>query len=322
MYNRLNYLLLLSLPLLVGCALSTPYVPDPQPLITGQLPIPNKNIRIPNLGPCTDSFDSTLSINSNHPITVLVHGCNGSAGRFRSLAQLFAFHGQQAICYSYDDRDSLVDSSEQLISAIDALSGHLRDRDITIIGHSMGGLIAREAMEKERRNLWQRDETSINLVTVSAPLGGIEAARTCGNKLLHWVTLGIIPASCWAVTGDNWNEITPQSSFIQTPGPLSPAVQRYLKIVTDERQSCRRRGADGQCIEDDYVFSLPEQYHPTVDTYPTTTNVEVKAGHVEIVGNKNIAPRKLLSILQHQGVLAQTRRNRVLALERLLSDLY
>jgi len=29
---------------------------------------------------------------------VLVHGCKGSAGRFRSLAQLYAFHGQQAVC--------------------------------------------------------------------------------------------------------------------------------------------------------------------------------------------------------------------------------
>lgn len=322
MNYRLTLLLIFVPVFLTGCSLSAPYVPEPQPLQSGRLARPNTVIDIQNLGPCTDSLDSTLHFNSNYPITVLVHGCNGSAGRFRSLAQLFAFHGQQTVCFSYDDRDSLVDSSGQLITALDELAGHMNSQSITIIGHSMGGLVARKAMERERSDRWQKDDTNVKLVTVSAPLGGIEVARTCGNELLHWLTLGIIPASCWIVSGDNWNEITPQSSFIQSPGPLLPTVERYLKIVTDERKTCRRASADGKCIEDDYIFSLSEQYHPIIDKYPMMTNVEVKAGHVEIVGYKDVAPRKLLSILQDQGILTPTPQERKVALERLLAELY
>lgn len=326
MANGLSCLLILSLLfsllLSVGCSFSPPYTPESQPLNSGRLPTANTNVSIPNLGPCTDSPDNTLRFNSDAPMTVLVHGCDGSAGRFRSLAQLFAFHGQQAVCFSYDDRDSLVDSSNKLISAIDELSDHVKNRDITLIGHSMGGLVARKASEDALANIWRQSDTKIKLVTVSAPLAGIEASRTCGKDWLHWLTLGLVPASCWAVTGDNWDEITPQSSFIRKVGPLSPSVERYLKVVTDERNTCRRATAEGNCIADDYVFSLGEQYHPVIDRYSVTTNVEVNAGHVEIVGYKDVAPRKLLSILQEQGVLSETSQNRKAALEILLTDLY
>jgi len=297
-------------------------VPEPQPLEPGRLPPPNTALKVPHLGPCTDSPDRTTHLNTSYPVTVLVHGCNGSAGRFRSLAQLYAFHGQQAVCFSYDARESLVLSSSHLISTLDALASNLPDHDLTVIGHSMGGLVARKAMELDRCGEWRRNEASIKLATVSAPIAGIQAASTCGSRLLHWLSLGAVPGICWIVTGGNWFEITPTSDFIQRPGPLLPGVQRYLKIVTDERDTCRRTSANGTCLESDYVFSLAEQYHPDIDNYPQLVNVEVEAGHVEIVGNKEVAPRKLLSILQQQGLLAPTPPERRAALEQLLAELY
>ena len=309
--------------LLAGCTVLAPaHVPEPQPLEPGRLPAADVAVSIPQLGPCTDSPDRTLRFNANHPVTVLVHGCKGSAGHFRSLAQLYAFHGQQAVCFSYDDRDSLLVSAGQLVGALDELGSRLRERNMTVIGHSMGGLVARKAMEVERRAQWRRGEAAINLVTVSAPLAGIAAARACGSPLLHWLSVGVVPGLCWVITGDNWFEITAPSSFIRSPGPLSPAVQRYVKVVTDERDTCRRRTAGGLCLESDHIFDLAEQYQPVVDSYPRLTNVEVKAGHVEIVGYKQVAPRKLVSILQEQGVLAATPPERRSALERLLAELY
>lgn len=303
-----------------GCALS-PHVPDPAPIESGRLPPPDVAVTIPRLGPCTDSPDRTLRFSSNHPVTLLVHGCNGSAGRFRALAQLYAFHGQQAFCFSYDDRDSLRVSAAQLTGVLDELAGRLRDKRLTVIGHSMGGLVARKALELDSRSArW--NEHKITLATVSAPISGIAASSTCGVTALQWLSLGSLPASCWLVTGDNWNEITPYSDFIRRPGPLRPSVQRYLKVVTDERGTCRRRGPDGTCRESDYVFTLAEQYQPVVDNYPQLTNVEVGAGHVEIVGYKDVAPRKLLEILQREDMLAPTPPERRAALERLLAILY
>ena len=307
---------------LSGCTGSSAYRPDPQPLEPGRLPTPNAALNVQNLGSCTDSPDRTLHLDTNSPVTVLVHGCKGSAGRFRSLAQLYAFHGQQAVCFSYDDRKSLVTASGQLVTALDELASKMRDHNLTVIGHSMGGLVARKAMENERRDEWRRSEASIKLVTVSAPLAGIQSANTCGKGTLHWLTLGIVPGICWAITGDNWYEITPPSDFIRRPGPLLPSVQQYVKVVTDERDTCRSRDENGTCLKSDYVFSLAEQYNPVIDKYPKLVNVEVDAGHVEIVGHKEVAPRKLLSILQQQGLLAPTPPMRRAALERLLAELY
>ena len=311
-----------ALALLAGCALTPPHTPDATPLEPGRLPRPDVALSIPRLGPCTDSSDRTLRFNSNHPVTVLVHGCNGSAGHFRALAQLYAFHGQQAVCFSYDDRDSLLVSSGQLIRALDELSAHQRDRRLTVIGHSMGGLVARKALEAERGGEWRRGGARLRLATVSAPVGGIAVASHCGYRPLHWLSLGVLPGICWAITGDNWYEITSSSNFIRRPGELLPSVQRYLKVVTDERGTCRRRSVDGSCFESDYIFSLEEQYHPAVDRYARLTNVEVGAGHVEIVGYKDVAPRKLLEILQREDMLARTPPERRDALERLLSILY
>lgn len=308
--------------LLAGCNVLSPHDLDPLPLDRGRLPTPDVSVRIPQLGPCTDEADPTLRFDSRQPVAVLVHGCRGSAGRFRSLAQLYAFHGQQAVCFSYDSGGSLVGAAGELVKALDTLAGHLRDRNVTVVGHSMGGLVARKAMEAERQGDWRHRDVKASLVTVSAPVAGIAAARPCGERSLHWLSLGLVPAMCWAITGDNWHEITSFSEFIRSPKPLIASLERYVKVVTDERDTCRRRDANGACLESDFIFSVPEQYHPVVDRYPVLSNVEVKEGHVGIVGYKDAPPRKLLAILQEQGVIAPTPPQRRSALERLLAELY
>ena len=320
--QSLNLSLIFIFASLVGCTISLPYLSESQQLERGSLPQPDVAVDIPYLRSCTDSPIRTLKFNSSYPVTVLVHGCNGSAGRFRSLAQLYAFHGQQAVCFSYNDRDSLVDISDQLITALDSLASHISNRNLTVIGHSLGGLVARKAMERDRRGEWQNDDVSIKLATVSAPFAGIKIASPCGIKFLHWLSLGTVTGICWAITGDNWYEITSASNFIRYPEPLLQSVQRYLKVVTDERDTCRSKSKNGSCIESDHVFSLAEQYHPVIDNYKQLINVEVEAGHVEIVGYKHVAPRKLLSILQQHGMLAPTPPERRVALERLLAKLF
>ena len=320
--QSLNLFFIFIFASLVGCTISLPYLPESQQLERGSLPQPDVAVDIPYLRSCTDSPIRTLKFNSSYPVTVLVHGCNGSAGRFRSLAQLYAFHGQQAVCFSYNDRDSLVDISGQLITALDSLASLIRTRNLMVIGHSMGGLVTRKAMERDRRGEWKNDNLNIKLATISAPFAGIEIASHCGIKFLHWLSLGTVPGICWAITGDNWYEITSASNFIRYPEPLLKSVQRYLKVVTDERDTCRSKSKNGSCIESDQVFSLAEQYHPVIDNYKQLINVEVEAGHVEIVGYKHVAPRKLLSILQQQGMLAPTPPERRVALERLLAKLF
>ena len=158
-------------------------------------------------------------------------------------------------------------------------------------------------------------------MTISGPFNGIAAAQACGRTWLFPLTLGLLPLSCYAVTGEKWADITYSSRFIREPGALLPQVSRYLKIDTDERGSCRRV-EDGRCVENDDVFSLAEQHNPLVDADVRARRVELRAGHIEIVGDKRVAPTKLIAVLQEQGVIRPTALEHRSAFSLLLARLY
>ena len=311
-----------ALGLLSGCL---PRIPDDPSLLVvdrGRLPPPDIALNVPGLSPCTDNPDRTLHLNAGQPVTVLVHGCYGSAGLFRALGQVLAFHDQQAVCFTYDYRDSLMVSSAELIASLDALKRGMQNKRITVIGHSQGGLIARKALVEERPDPLKGADADLRLVTVSAPLAGIASAETCGSPRARNWSLGLIPVLCRIVSGDKWYEITSASEFIRQPGQLVGQVGEYLKVVTDERGACLEYDKDGACVQDDFVFSLAEQNLPAIDEGGRVRNIEVKAGHVEIVGDRRVVPVKLIAVLQQNGILNPTEPGRSEAFNRLLARLY
>ena len=308
--------------LLGGCA--TPRILDPelQRIDQSKLPAANITLNIPGLGPCTDTPDRSLHLNSQQPVNVLVHGCFGSSGRFRGLAQVLAFHGQQSACFTYNDRDSMMLSSAQLISALEQLTQNMDNKQVTVIGHSQGALIARRALVAGRPDAISQSDLKLRLVTVSGPFAGIAAANQCGNPVMRVFSLGLIGPLCKIATGDKWSEITYNSPFILQPGALDAKVESHLKVVTDERGSCRRQSEDGACTESDDIFTLDEQGNTVVDTDPLVKIEEVKAGHVEIVGDERVEPLKLISVLQQNGIMNPTEPERITQFRTLLSTLY
>ena len=67
---------------------------------------------------------------------------------------------------------------------------------------------------------------------------------------------------------------------------------------------------------------MAEQYNRSVDRDPRVMGVEVRAGHVEIVGELGTVPAKLIQILQDRHILAQTPPGRQVELTALLRRLY
>jgi len=306
--------------LLAGCAVA-PWQEASLQGDPGRLEGAAAAVRVAGLRPCNDGADETLHLDPAQPVNVLVHGCNGSAGRFRALAAVLAFHGQQSACFSYDDRDSLMTSSGELARSLEDLARHLRTPQVTVIGHSQGGLVSRKALVADRPEPLQATGLDLRLVTVSAPFAGIDAANPCAIPWLRVATLGINDLACWLISGDKWFEITSASDFIRRPGPLAAPVRSHLKVVTDERGTCRQRDADGRCIRDDFIFSLAEQNHPDV-ARGADVEVEIAAGHVEIVGESGVTPHKLIAVLQREGVVRPTPPERRSAFDALLARLY
>ena len=312
--------LMIFFTLLGGCATHEPPNAAYFQIDPGNLPPSNITLDIPGLGPCTDNPDRSIHLDSSQPINVLVHGCFGSSGQFRGLAQVLAFHSQQTVCFTYDDRAALTQSATDLRRAVDRLTEQTLIPQITVIGHSMGALIARKSLTELPVPSPDR-QADLRLVTISGPFDGIASAQTCGRTWLFPLTLGLLPASCYIATGPKWTDITYSSRFIREPGSLVAKVDNHLKIDTDERGTCRRE-ENGRCVQDDDIFSLAEQHHPLVETDPRTRRVEVRAGHVEIIGDKRVAPTKLISILQQQGVIRPTAPERLSAFTSLLARVY
>lgn len=320
-FFQVNSVIISACLFFCGCSIKPVLVLTPITDEYPQLPRPDITLNIKGLGPCHDNPDRSLPLNSHQPVTVLVHGCFGSAGRFRSLSKVLAFHGQQSACFSYDDRDSMMLSSRQLADAIEALGSKMIANKITVIGHSQGGLVARKALVATRADPI-KSNAQLELVTVSAPLSGIRAADNCASPFIRIVTLGIMDFVCWIISGDKWHEITYASDYIQKPGKLSTAVKRHLLITTDETGSCRTHDKSGKCVEDDFVFTLEEQNLVGFVSNAVDKKVEVKAGHVEIVGTPGEVPEKLITVLQQQGVIRATDPARTAQFNAFLTHLY
>ena len=137
-------ILIALLGLLAGCA--SRQALNPADLEPGRLPSPDISLNIPGLGPCTDSPDRSLRLDSSQPVHILVHGCFGSSGQFRGLAQVLAFHGQQSACFTYDDRARLAEVADELKQAVSQLAAQSKVPQVTVIGHSQGALVARKSM--------------------------------------------------------------------------------------------------------------------------------------------------------------------------------
>ena len=318
--SALTTVLMCLLPL-TACTSMQQRPDDPRPIDSRYLPVPDLSLAINGLGPCNDKTDRSFQLKQGEPITVLVHGCTSSAGRYRSLAQVFAFKGQQAICYDYNDRDSLDKVAGHLRQTLDNLSAQTGQPEITLIGHSQGGLISRRALTTEHRDSPNLDRSRQRLITLSAPFSGISAANHCASPTARVISLGLVIPICMAISGDKWFEITHASDFIRKPGQLHPSVIEHLLIATDERESCRTE-KEGECLEDDYVFSLTEQILPAPHVGPVVRELTLKAGHAEIVGTGDEIPEKLIRTLQQEGVLAVTNQDRMTAYHRLLVTLY
>jgi len=168
---------------------------------------------------------------------------------------------------------------------------------------------------------WQRDDVDLKLLTISAPFAGIGIAEHCGYKAAQWLSLGIVPGICKAITGDNWYEITSASEFIRQPGPLLPTVQRFLKVVTDERDTCRcgmKAAAVSRATMSSAWANNTSRWWTALRSWsmwrstPATSRLSVtKHGSAQAAGDP-----------ARTGMLAPTPPERRAALERLLVELY
>ena len=102
----------LSLAALAACAASPVQVP-----VRFLAPTTVEEAVIPGLFACGEGHQPA-HVDPYRPVHILVHGTNSSNEKFETLAEVFALSDQQAVCFTYDDRESLDRSSARLAWAI------------------------------------------------------------------------------------------------------------------------------------------------------------------------------------------------------------
>jgi hypothetical protein len=208
-------------------------------------------------------------------VIVLIHGINADRHVFDKLAPALYETGFWVVRFQYDYHQSLEKSADELGKQLDALVATYGISHLTVLAHSMGGLISRRSFTRHLQTLL------IDLVTAATPFGGFDSANPARFKILRilgwpWVK------PCYAQLGS-------KSDFIKKPGDLGTNVI-HLKIVTDEKDFEE---------QDDYVVSIKNQTNPVVDQSPQISNIIlIHSGHDMVLSKEIILPLLVNSELQ------------------------
>lgn len=259
--------LVVSIATTLGSGCTTYVAPSSAIDFAGPPAAGNSGVRIPGLQRCQPG--RLEPIRTDQRLAILVHGQldpDGEPDQFPRLAMGLHKRGMQALCFHYDYTDRLDLAAASLRRVLDGLAKR-GVRRVSVIGYSLGALVARRAVTDKHPTLWQQN---VHLVTIAGPFSGIERSNVCGKTWAHVLTLGLTAAICLGVTGHKWRDIPPAAAFITDPGPLSPLVSRVLRIVTDEPVG-------------DRAFTVAEQRFPQEPASQRVTVERVRAGHRAVV---------------------------------------
>ena len=81
------------------------------------------------------------------PIVILIHGYNSSPERMTPLCNSISAAGYECGTFAYPNDQAIADSAALLSRKLIRLRQMYPNRKVTLVTHSMGGLVAREVIE-------------------------------------------------------------------------------------------------------------------------------------------------------------------------------
>jgi pimeloyl-ACP methyl ester carboxylesterase len=144
------------------------------------------------------------------PIVVLLHGLNSNTKRISPMLTLPRRAGFPCAEFNYPNDQPIAESATLLAQELKTLAVENPDRRVSLLSHSMGGLVAREAVENPQLD----PGNVVQLIMVSPPNQGSALARM-------------------APFYDLW-EYTLQSNAGQTACPIQAAIEDgFAEAATD-----------------------------------------------------------------------------------------
>lgn len=205
---------------------------------------------------------------------VFVHGITGSPRDFAYVIQRLDRRLYRPWFFYYPGGTNLAQLSDFFHRIF--LSGQvipLRGMPMVIVAHSMGGLIVRDALN--RYDPGQGGPSSVRLITIASPLGGMPTAAAARSAPLA------VPS---------WLDLIPGSSFLKQLHRQSLGAIEYDLVYTRGRpkSSYRRRGTDG-------TVPIASQLDPAARGEATHT-YGFDADHMGVLSDEGAVSRILASI--------------------------
>jgi pimeloyl-ACP methyl ester carboxylesterase len=235
-----------------------------------------------------------LPLERSAPVVVLVHGFNAGPGVFDGIAPGLARRGLQVVRFRYDDGASLERSADAFVRAVRTLRGLCSPASVAVIGHSMGGLVARRAMTVGRAETLAEPggRPLIRLITVASPFGGFRLANPTRVRLLRILAVPFGGRKSFV-------DLASGSGFIRRPGALGANVAHF-KTETHEEGQTRLDGRGRRAS--DTVARRRNQRNPLVDSDARVRIVSVDAGHLGVLDGQAGAPPVLWAALEASGL--------------------
>ncbi|MCB9263762.1 MAG: alpha/beta hydrolase [Lewinellaceae bacterium] len=126
------------------------------------------------------------ALESGRPALLLIHGITGdSDGMLEAVFKNTNLHENYTVlAFDYENLNTTVpEAAEALYKMLEACG--VQDKQLTIIGHSTGGLVGRWLIERQGGARWVQ-----KLIQAGTPNGGLELARI-RKKVAGWLTMGI-----------------------------------------------------------------------------------------------------------------------------------
>src|SRR3989338_1274577 len=145
----------------------------------------------------------------------MVHGINSSPRDWQALATSLDLKGYQLVLYHFPSGLPLNNSAYMLSAGIRDLQLRHAPRRMHVLAHSMGGLVARRALQ-----LLSEDESQrlCLFITLSTPWDGHPAAATGLKQVPLEVPV--------------WRDMAPGSTYLQAlfARPLPPSIRQWMLV--------------------------------------------------------------------------------------------
>jgi len=176
-------------------------------------------------------------VDAQKPLVVLIQGLDCGCGNSAALAELLGEQGFQAAYFSYPSDGPIEDSAAMLSKNMQALAETFPKMPVDIIGHSMGGLIARQYVEGDEYAGGVR-----HLILVGTPNSGTRWAmlRFALEGVEHYQLWRHDPnwRPSWMITdglGEAGDDLQPASDFLtQLNARPRRAGVKYTIIAGDQ----------------------------------------------------------------------------------------